>query len=138
MGYNLNWCEEEFCENKTLGPEKIEKRFLCRQQVSPVFTHSLSREYVQMLLLHTLFTTLRFVTFYYILPSSQHFCFVLRPVVEKNNAPIMGHYSTRVISVSMGRYCKSGLVGIIPNYCKSGVVGIIPNMPLLILKKKKQ
>ncbi|MFS7975473.1 hypothetical protein Hanom_Chr10g00881031 [Helianthus anomalus] len=26
----------------------------------------------------------------------------------------MGHYTTRVIPVSMGRYCKSGVVGIMP------------------------
>ncbi|MFS8028456.1 hypothetical protein Hanom_Chr16g01510791 [Helianthus anomalus] len=32
-------------------------------------------------------------------------------VVEQNNAPIMGHYSARFIPVSMGHYCKSGVVG---------------------------
>ncbi|KAJ0937665.1 putative phylloplanin [Helianthus annuus] len=44
------------------------------------------------------------------------FYFILRPpvVVKKNNAPTMGHYPTRVIPVSMGRYCKSGVVGIMP------------------------
>ncbi|MFS7975479.1 hypothetical protein Hanom_Chr10g00881091 [Helianthus anomalus] len=35
----------------------------------------------------------------------------------------MGHYTTRVIRVSIGRYCKSGVVGI---------------MPLPIIKQKKQ
>ncbi|MFS7995045.1 hypothetical protein Hanom_Chr12g01113381 [Helianthus anomalus] len=35
----------------------------------------------------------------------------------------MGHYPTRVISVSMGRYCKSGVVGI---------------MSLPIIKKKQR
>ncbi|KAJ0834063.1 hypothetical protein HanRHA438_Chr16g0739501 [Helianthus annuus] len=46
---------------------------------------------------------------------------IFRPcvVVKKNNAPTMGHYPTRGSPVSMGRYCKSGVVGIMPNNAPS-------------------
>ncbi|KAJ0479808.1 hypothetical protein HanIR_Chr13g0624331 [Helianthus annuus] len=45
----------------------------------------------------------------------------LRPcvVVKQNKAHTMGHYLTRVSPVSMGRYCKSGVVEIIPDNAPS-------------------